>query len=173
MKPDSDTGGVVAFRPIGHVESPHRAPAETPIQPRFATGCVGRAVILPEYAEGLRDIEGFSHVFLLYHLHRVDTVKLTVTPFLEDRQHGVFATRHPCRPNPIGLSVLPLIERVDNVLVLGDIDVLDGTPILDIKPYLGLFDRPDGVRDGWVVAVNKDGMEARGRRERPTDDRPR
>ena len=82
MKPDSDTGGVVIFRPIGHVESPHRDAAATPIQPRFAAGCVGRAVILPEYAEGLRDIEGFSHVILLYHLHRVDSVKLTVTPFL-------------------------------------------------------------------------------------------
>ncbi len=121
--------------------------------------------MLAEFEDGLADLEGFSHLILLYHLHRTGGVKLRVTPFLEDVEHGVFATRAPCRPNPIGLSVVRLVRREGSVLHLADVDVLDGTPLLDVKPYVARFDRRDGVRSGWQDGVDEGTARSRGRRE--------
>jgi tRNA-Thr(GGU) m(6)t(6)A37 methyltransferase TsaA len=102
--------------------------------------------------EGIKDLEGFTHVILLYHLHRVRRTDLTVTPFLGWEPRGVFATRAPTRPNPIGLSIVRLIRIEGNRLHLGDVDILDGTPLLDIKPYVPDFDRPEAARAGWLEA---------------------
>jgi tRNA (adenine37-N6)-methyltransferase len=155
---------VVAFRPIGVVHSEHVVDNQTPAQPVYAKGCTGRAEVFPEFAEGLRDIEGFSHIYLLYHFHRADEARLVVKPFLQDAEHGVFATRVPCRPNAIGLSVVELTRREDNVLYLEGVDILDGTPLLDIKPYTAKFDRFDTKRNGWQDSVDEETAQRRGRR---------
>ena len=155
----------VTYRPIGVIRSPHTDRQAAPIQPVYACGAEGRAEIVQAYEDGLADLEGFSHLILLYHFHRAGEVKLRVTPFLEDTEHGVFATRAPCQPNPIGLSVVRLLVREGRVLHLADVDVLDGTPLLDVKPYVARFDRRDGVRSGWQDGVDEQTARSRGRRE--------
>jgi tRNA-Thr(GGU) m(6)t(6)A37 methyltransferase TsaA len=150
--------------PIGLVHSPHRDSSRTPIQPVFAAGVEGWAEIRPELVDGLRDLEGFSHLHLLYHLHLAGEPHLLVTPFLDDRQHGVFATRSPRRPNPIGLSLVRLVGIEGNILHLEDVDLLDGTPLLDIKPHIPDFDCRTDVRCGWYETIDREKAEARGRR---------
>jgi tRNA (adenine37-N6)-methyltransferase len=149
---------------IGVVHSPHKRAQETPIQPVYARGIAGRAEIFPEFAEGLRDIEGFSHLHLLYLFHVAGPMRLSVQPFLEDAFHGVFATRAPGRPNPIGLSLVRLVRREGNILHLGDVDLLDGTPLLDIKPYIKRFDVREDVRCGWQENIDETKAQERGRR---------
>ena len=161
---NSDAASLVV-RPIGVIRTPHTRPEETPIQPVFAEGIAGRAEILPEYAEGLADLEGFSHIWLLYWFDRARPMRLTVRPFLEDAEHGVFATRAPTRPNPLGLSLVRLVRREGCVLHLEDVDVLDGTPLLDIKPHAPRFDRRAEVRTGWLEAVDERTAQRRGRRQ--------
>lgn len=154
----------ITFTPIGVMRSSHHEPRDTPIQPVFAPDCEGCIEVDPRYEEGLRDIEGFSHLIVLYHLHRAGAPQMTVRPFLEDREHGVFATRHPARPNAIGLSIVELVRREGATLHLRGVDILDGTPVLDIKPYVSRFDRPESVRDGWAGQVAESDAEKRGRR---------
>jgi tRNA-Thr(GGU) m(6)t(6)A37 methyltransferase TsaA len=162
---DDVTGGEkIVFSPIGIIHSEHVRPDETPIQPVFAHQCPGSAVLFPEYAEGLNDIEGFSHLFLLYHFHRSGPCSLLVKPFLDDTFRGLFATRHPCRPNGIGLSIVRLIRREGATLYLEDVDILDGTPLLDIKPFLPVSDVPKDVRGGWTERLDPDESRRRGRR---------
>ena len=110
-------------------------------------------MLFRSFAEGLGDLEGFSHVILVYHLHEVRRMDLTVTPFLGAAPHGVFATRAPTRPNPIGISIVKLSRIEGNVLQIGNLDVLDGTPLLDIKPYVPDFDQATDVRVGWLEAA--------------------
>jgi len=105
--------------------------------------------VFPEYADGLKDIEAFSHITLIYHLHQTDQVQLQVEPFLDDQKHGVFATRHPFRPNHIGISIVRLISRQGNRLEVAGVDMFDQTPLLDIKPYVPEFDQREDVRAGW------------------------
>ena len=140
----------VTYEPIGVIRSPHVATAGMPIQPSGAADVRGRIELRPELVEGLRDLDGFSHLVLIYHFHQAGAPKLVVTPFLDDAPHGVFATRAPRRPNPIGLSVVRLISLRENVLEIEGVDVLDGTPLLDLKPYVPEFDAPQDVRTGWV-----------------------
>lgn len=156
---------VITYRPIGVIHSEHSILQKTPIQPIYAKGCQGRAEIFPEFAEGLRDLDGFSHLYLLYHFHRTESAKLLVKPFLQDVEHGIFATRAPYRPNAIGLSVVELIRREDNVLYLEGMDILDGTPLLDIKPYTAKFDRFETSRNGWQDEVDEETARDRGRRD--------
>ncbi len=137
-------------RPIGVIHSPFTTKAETPIQSR-RSGAEGTIEVYPEYAEGLLDIEGFSHIIILYHWHQSHGYKLTVKPFLDDTPHGLFATRYPARPNPIGLSVVELLAREGNVLRVRGVDVLDGTPLLDIKPYVPAFDAWEATCIGWLA----------------------
>jgi len=155
----------VTYKPIGVIRSGHTRPEDTPVQPIYATGCRGRAEVLPEYEAGLRDLEGFSHLYLLYHLHRAGPARLIMMPFLQDIEHGVFATRAPCRPNPIGLSIVALERREGNVLYLDGVDVLDGTPLLDIKPYTARFDRIETTRNGWQDEVDDETARQRGTRD--------
>jgi tRNA-Thr(GGU) m(6)t(6)A37 methyltransferase TsaA len=154
----------IVYRPIGVIRSEHTEPERTPIQPVYCEGCQGRAEVLPEFAAGLRDLESFSHIYLVYHLHKADGPRLVVKPFLQDVERGVFATRAPCRPNPIGLSIVKLVRREGNILHLDGVDVLDGTPLLDIKPYTFRFDCIESARNGWQEEVDDDTARLRGRR---------
>ena len=141
----------IVFRSIGMVHSPFKELAGMPIQPAGAVGVVGTAVIYPEFTPGLQDLDGFSHIILLYHLHRVEAASLLVTPFLDTQPRGVFATRAPRRPNPIGLSVVKLVRVEQNILHIENVDILDGTPLLDIKPYVPEFDHQPDIRTGWLA----------------------
>ena len=141
----------IVLQPIGVVHSPFRDPRGMPIQPRFAAGVEGEAVIFEEFAAGLADLEGFSHLHLIYHLHRAGDYSLVVTPYLDDMPRGLFATRAPRRPNPLGLSVVRLLGVAGNRLALADLDVLDGTPLLDIKPFNPAIDNRTGCRVGWMT----------------------
>ncbi|MGC8635256.1 MAG: tRNA (N6-threonylcarbamoyladenosine(37)-N6)-methyltransferase TrmO [Candidatus Limnocylindrales bacterium] len=140
---------VVAYRPIGVIHSEHRDARDAPAQPALAKGCRGTAVILPEYERGLQDLEGFSHVCLICHLDRAAPPRLMLRPRRHRVERGVFATRAPSRPNPIGLSTVELLGREGNILYLDGLDLLDGTPLLDIKPYIARFDRITDARNGW------------------------
>ncbi len=154
----------IQYKPIGVIHSEHIIADETPIQPAYAKGCRGRAEIFPEYEEGLRDLDGFSHIYLIYHFHRSKSVKLTVKPFLQDVERGVFATRAPSRPNAIGLSIVELVSREGNILYLDGVDILDGTPLLDIKPYIARFDCVQTLRNGWQDEVDEETARQRGKR---------
>ena len=140
----------ITYKPIGIIRSPFKKPEGTPIQPKAAKGVKGTVEIFPEYEEGLRDIEGFSHVILIYHFHLAKPAKLLVKPFMDENLHGVFATRAPNRPNPIGISVVKLIKRIGCKIQIENVDILDGTPLLDIKPYVPDFDIYDTHRIGWL-----------------------
>ena len=155
---------VFTFKAIGIIRSEHNDLAAVPIQPVYASGCAGRAEIFPQYAEGLQDLEGFSHIYLLYHFHRAAPALLKVKPFLQDKERGVFATRSPRRPNPIGLSVVRLLGVEGNVLHLDGVDILDGTPLLDIKPYTARFDHIATERNGWQDEVEEADAQERGKR---------
>jgi tRNA-Thr(GGU) m(6)t(6)A37 methyltransferase TsaA len=155
----------IVYRPIGIIRSAHTKPEKTPIQPVYCEGCQGRAEVFLEFVAGLRDLEGFSHIYLVYHFHKTSTPQLIVKPFLQDVERGVFSTRAPCRPNPIGLSIVKLVRCDGNVLYLDNVDVLDGTPLLDIKPYTARFDRIEGTRNGWQDEVDEATAQLRGRRQ--------
>ena len=145
-------GATVRLEPIGVIHSPFKALENMPIQPAGAGDVVGTVQVRGELAAGLKDLEGFSHVYLVYYFHKAKQTKLAVTPFLDDRQRGVFATRAPVRPNHIGLSLVELVAVEGNTLTVRGIDVLDGTPLLDIKPYVEQFDHPLHSRSGWIKA---------------------
>jgi len=155
----------ITLHPIGVIHSPHEKAEETPIQPVYARGIEGSAEILPQYADGLRDLENFSHIYLLYHFHKAKHAQMIVQPFLEDTSRGLFATRSPRRPNPIGFSVVRLARIERNILHLQDVDVLDGTPLLDIKPYISRFDHHKDTYCGWQSSVDEETAQARGRRK--------
>ena len=140
----------VTYKPIGIIHSPFHALEDMPIQPTSEASQPGVVEIFPQFAEGLSDLAGFSHVYLIYHLHRVAHTKLTVTPFLDTQPRGLFATRAPSRPNPIGLSLVKLERIEDNRLYIAALDMLDQTPLLDIKPYIPEFEPQQNVRVGWV-----------------------
>ncbi|HEY3425759.1 MAG TPA: tRNA (N6-threonylcarbamoyladenosine(37)-N6)-methyltransferase TrmO [Negativicutes bacterium] len=140
---------MIHYKPIGIIQSPFKEPKGTPIQPTAAQDIDGVIEIYPEYAEGLKDVEGFSHLILLYHFHLVKDSSLLVKPFLDNEPHGIFATRSPSRPNSIGLSVVRLTRIEGNKLHIRDVDIVDGTPILDIKPYVAAFDVREAVKNGW------------------------
>jgi len=164
---DSTTQGKnpeIVFRPIGIVRSPHVDASRTPIQPRYAKGVQGQIEIFPEYEEGLTDLEGFSHIVVLFHLHRARSVRLMVVPFMDTVPRGVFATRAPSRPNPIGMSVVRLRRREGRVLCVEDIDMLDETPVLDIKPHIARFGVDEPVSSGWQDGINQEDADRLGRR---------
>jgi len=143
------------FHPIGKIYSPFRDLEDMPIQPAGAANVRGTVKLHREYLAGLRDLEGFSHLILLYHFHKSCGYDLEVVPFLDSKSRGLFATRAPRRPNPIGFSVVRL-ERIEgSVLHILNVDILDGTPLLDIKPYVPEFDSPGEVRTGWLEDVSK------------------
>ena len=140
----------IAYTPIGVIHSPFTDLEGMPVQPSASEAATGHVIVEPGYAEGLRDLDGFSHIILLYHFHRATGYRLTVTPFLDTVARGLFATRAPRRPNPIGLSVVKL-KRIDgSTLTVHGVDILDGTPLLDIKPWVPAFDMRSNARSGWL-----------------------
>jgi tRNA-Thr(GGU) m(6)t(6)A37 methyltransferase TsaA len=140
----------INYTPIGVIHTPFKDLDSMPIQPACETSAAGEVEIYPPYVDGLKDLDGFSYIVLLYHLHAVKRVSLQVTPFLDDQPHGLFATRAPTRPNPIGLSVVRLTGIKGNMLSVDDVDILDGTPLLDIKPYIPEFDHHPDAKIGWL-----------------------
>jgi len=143
----------IQYRPVGVIYSPFEAPEGTPIQPAGARGVAGSVEVFPEYAEGLKDVEGFSHIVLIYHFHLSRKSSLRVRPYLDSQMRGVFATRSPSRPNPIGISVVRLNRVEGPVLHIQDIDIVNGTPLLDIKPYVPEFDLNEPVKIGWLEGL--------------------
>jgi tRNA (adenine37-N6)-methyltransferase len=139
----------LTYKPIGVVYSPFKEPKNVPIQAAAAKGITGTIEIYPEYVEGLKDLEGFSHIIPLYHFHLIKTCSLMVKPFLDNTLHGVFATRSPARPNQIGISVVHLTQIENHKLYIQDIDIVDCTPLLDIKPYIPKFDYRKTTKIGW------------------------
>ncbi len=152
----------IRLHPIGVIRSPFTEFAGMPIQGIFAGDVQGTAELKPEYVDGLRDLDGFSHAILIYHFHRSDSQKLIGKPFLENREHGIFAIRSPHRPNHIGLSVVRIKSITGNQLHFSEVDILDGTPLLDIKPYVRQFDTRDDAVCGWIDKHFEDGRRPRG-----------
>ena len=146
----------ITYEPIGVIHSPFKDLVSMPIQPTSESSAAGRIEIYTPFMEGLKDLEGFSHIILLFHLHQARGTALMVIPFLDSTPRGVFATRAPNRPNPIGLSVVKLIQIKDAILHVEELDVLDGTPLLDIKPYIPEVDNRPGARIGWFERVKGD-----------------
>ena len=144
----------IEYSPIGIIHSPFKTPEGTPIQSSGAAGAEGIIEIFREYVEGLEDLGGFSHILLLYHFHLSKRFNLRVKPFLDDAFHGLFATRAPSRPNPIGISVVRLVRIDSEKLHVKGVDVVDGTPLLDIKPYVPEFDVRNVDRTGWLENVS-------------------
>jgi tRNA-Thr(GGU) m(6)t(6)A37 methyltransferase TsaA len=140
----------IKYKPIGIIHSQFKEPRGTPIQSIAAKDIKGTVEVFQEYAEGLKDIEGFSHIILIYHFHLAGKSSLQVKPYLDTEIRGIFSTRAPCRPNPIGISIVRLIEVEGTVLHIQDIDIIDGTPLLDIKPYVPAFDVRKGKKVGWI-----------------------
>lgn len=146
---------------IGIIHTPYKDLKNMPIQPVGAKDTEGTLELAPEYAAGLKDLEGFSHVYLLYHFHKAGEMKLEVVPYMDTHTRGVFSTRSPLRPGRIGLSIVEVVRVEDNVVHLRGVDVLDGTPLLDIKPYIPQFDQRDNVRTGWMCKDCEDVANAR------------
>ncbi len=140
----------VIYKPIGVIRTPFKDLKEMPIQPIGAKGIQGTIEIEPEYVDGIKDLEGFSHIFVIYHFHFSQGYSLIIKPFMDDDLHGVFATRAPKRPNPIGISVVRLVRVEGVILHIKDVDMVDGTPLLDIKPYVPEFDALKAERIGWL-----------------------
>ena len=142
------------LNPIGVIHSPFKQATGTPIQASMAQGATGTVEVLPAFAEGLKDLDGFDRIWLLYWFDRAAVPKLVVTPYLDPQPHGVFATRAPARPNPIGMSAVRLLQIDGCQLHVADVDILDGTPLLDIKPYAPRFDHLPAERTGWLQRVS-------------------
>lgn len=138
------------MRPIGVIHTPFTDTSQVPIQASFSQA-IGQVEIFPDFAAGLQDIDAFSHLHLLYAFHCSHDYALLVKPFLDDQPRGLFSTRHPCRPNPLGLSVVRLLQRTGNLLDVQGVDMFDGTPLLDIKPYVPDFDLRENVQTGWYA----------------------
>lgn len=145
---------------IGHIRTPFVRAAGTPIQPRGAEGCNGTVEVLPEYAEGLKDVDGFDRIWLIYWLDRAAPAGLQVRPYMDTVQRGIFSTRSPSRPNPIGMSCVKLLSVDGCTLHVGNVDILDNTPLLDIKPYAPDFDIYPTQRIGWMAGRTAAGKVA-------------
>jgi len=148
------------IKAIGIIHSPFQHTAGVPIQPAFAHDSKGTVEVFPEYEDALADLEGFERIWLLYWFDRASAFKAEVKPYLDSRTHGLFATRAPARPNPIGLSCVKLLSVEANRLGVADIDILDGTPLLDVKPYISRFDCFAGQRNGWLDTATQGTTES-------------
>ncbi|HTP25225.1 MAG TPA: tRNA (N6-threonylcarbamoyladenosine(37)-N6)-methyltransferase TrmO [Anaeromyxobacteraceae bacterium] len=155
--------GCIHLRVIGRIRSPFVEAAGTPIQPIYAQGAEGQVIVDGQLSDALADIEGFERLWLIYWMDRAAAFRSRVTPYRDTRVHGLFATRSPCRPNPIGLSVVRLVRREGSVLHVANLDVLDDTPLLDIKPYVPEFDAHPSSKAGWLETCAVDRRLADGR----------
>ncbi|MFW6375780.1 MAG: tRNA (N6-threonylcarbamoyladenosine(37)-N6)-methyltransferase TrmO [Thermoplasmatota archaeon] len=140
----------INYKPIGIIHTPHKDPEGTPIQSKGAEGIIGEVEIYSQYTDGLKDLDGFSHIILIYHFHKSGKAPLLAKPYMDDEKHGVFAMRGPSRPNSIGLSIVKLTKVEGNKLHIENVDIIDGTPLLDIKPYVPDFDIHEVESFGWL-----------------------
>ena len=138
-----------SVKSIGTIKTEYETSNNTPIQPTFSES-IGRAVVLPEYIPGLESLNAFSHIYLIYWFHKARKPSLLVRPYLDKEQHGLFATRAPARPNPIGISIVQIMRIKNDTIVFKGADMLNNTPLLDLKPYTSRFDYRENVRDGWL-----------------------
>jgi tRNA-Thr(GGU) m(6)t(6)A37 methyltransferase TsaA len=155
----------IVYTPIGIIHTPFNDRQGMPIQPTHDEGTEGSVEIFGQYKEGLVDLEGFSYIVLLYHFHKSEGYSLKVTPFMDDQPRGVFSTRAPRRPNAIGLSVVDVVSVEENIIRIKGVDILNGTPVLDIKPFVPDVDNREPARDGWLTQKAKD------MRKKRSDDR--
>lgn len=151
----------IHYTPIGLIHSPFQTPADMPVQPTGARAAQGTVEVFAPYRAGLADLDGFSHIYLLYHFHRAKSFRPQVIPFLDRQPRGLFATRSPARPNPIGLTIVRLLGRKGDDLQVEHLDVLDGTPLLDLKPYVPAFDAYPEARAGWLEERGRHAVRAR------------
>ncbi|MGM0611073.1 MAG: tRNA (N6-threonylcarbamoyladenosine(37)-N6)-methyltransferase TrmO [Thermodesulfobacteriota bacterium] len=154
----------IVFRPIGVINSPHADLCRIPAQPVYCEGIEGTVSVDPEYAPGLEDLGGFSHIHIFYFFHQSKKICLRFKPYLGESEKGIFSVRAPHRPNKLGMSLVRLDRIEENILYIRDVDILDGTPLLDIKPYIQRFDRRESVRSGWQEEIADDDATRRGRR---------
>ncbi len=145
----------IVYEPIGIIRTKYKNKAEVPIQPVFAKDSPGTLEIDQKFVEGLKDLEGFSHIYLIYHFHKSSSYKLKVTPFLDDEERGVFSTRAPQRPNAVGISVVKLVKISGNIIEIENADIIDKTPLLDIKPYIPEFDVFKKAQSGWLKNLSE------------------
>jgi tRNA-Thr(GGU) m(6)t(6)A37 methyltransferase TsaA len=145
----------IVYQPIGVIHTPYTQKENTPIQGCFAPNSRGTVVVYPEYSDGLKDIEGFSHLILIYHFHKSEGWQLITKPFLDKEKKGIFSIRYFTRPNPIGISIVRLLKINGCILEVGEVDMLDETPLLDIKPYVPQFDIKENVRNGWYNTASE------------------
>lgn len=143
----------IIYRPIGMIHSPFDNLEDMPIQPTSDLSGSGVVEIFPQFIDGLKDLEGFSHIYLLFHFHKTRQSKLIVSPFLDKEPRGIFSTRAPSRPNPIGLSLVDLVRIENNLIYVDRLDMLNETPLLDVKPYVPNFEDTHNVRIGWLEKV--------------------
>ncbi len=139
----------IELNPIGIIHTPFKTVENMPIQPSAAKDVTGTIEIFHEYADGLCDLDGFSHIYIIFHLHKVKSYKLKVIPFLDTVERGIFATRSPARPNAVGLSVAEIVSVKENIIEIRGVDMLDGSPVIDIKPFVPDFDDYGKIRIGW------------------------
>jgi len=147
----------ITIRPIGIIHTPYKTTEGMPIQGAFEEKVTGTVELFQEYKEGLKDVDEFSHLILIYHFNRAKEEKLLGKPFLEDGVHGIFSIRGPMRPNHIGFSIVKLQKIEDNVITFSEVDILDETPLLDIKPYVAYFDSRENTKNGWLEKHFKGG----------------
>lgn len=140
----------IIINSIGIIHTPFNDINDMPIQPLAAKGVKGYIELFPEYLDGLTDLEGFSHITLLYHFHKINGYNLMVKPFMDTKEHGIFATKSPKRPNAIGFSTVKLLEIENNIINIETVDMLNGTPLIDIKPFFSKFDNRTNTKSGWL-----------------------
>lgn len=140
----------ITYKPIGIIYSPFKSIEGVPIQPAGANGIKGEVKVFKKYLNGLMNLDGFSHIILVYHFHLSDGYSLKVIPFLKDKEQGVFATRAPKRPNQIGISVVKIEKIQGNIIYITNVDIVNGTPLLDIKPYASFFENVKNEKNGWL-----------------------
>jgi tRNA-Thr(GGU) m(6)t(6)A37 methyltransferase TsaA len=145
----------IVYHPIGVIRTPYTRKENTPIQACFAPNSRGNVEVYPEYSDGLKDIEGFSQLILIYHFHKSEGCQLITKPFLDREKKGIFSIRYFTRPNPIGISIVRLLKINGCILEVGEVDMLDETPLLDIKPYVPQFDIKENVRNGWYNTASE------------------
>ena len=147
----------ITLKPIGIVHSPYESSKNIPIQGRFNDDVEAYVKLDKKYEKGLTDLEEFSHAIIVFYFHKADKITIMSKPYLENKEHGIFAIRSPSRPNPIGISVVKIKKIEGNKLYFTEVDVFDQTPVLDIKPYIKYFDIRENVKSGWLDKHFKNG----------------